>query len=140
MLPQFTEEALASAEAWQLPVEVASDITAGEDVDPGEHLVEKQRAQQPHNCCGVTAGPVRDVADRLGVDLRAGSTFASDHISFLAVGSRPATSAGRRSGTGRSLHPTTNPWFRPVVFCCLCGAGAFGDTLGEARYDESPGE
>lgn len=30
MLPHFTEEPLTSAEVWQLPVVVASDITAGE--------------------------------------------------------------------------------------------------------------
>lgn len=45
MLPEFIEEALASAEVWQLPVEVASDITAGECTEgggPGEHLMEKQ--------------------------------------------------------------------------------------------------
>ena len=49
MLPHFIEEPLASAEVWQLPVEVASDITAGEQGvkegevggGPGEHLVEK---------------------------------------------------------------------------------------------------
>lgn len=43
----FTEEPLASAEVWQLPVVVASDITAGKwwwggGGDPGEHQVEKQ--------------------------------------------------------------------------------------------------
>ena len=30
MLPQFIEEPLSSVEAWQLPVDVDSDITAGE--------------------------------------------------------------------------------------------------------------
>lgn len=44
MLGHFTEEPRAPAEVWQLPVVVASDITAGErggGAGPGEHLVEK---------------------------------------------------------------------------------------------------
>lgn len=53
MLPHFTEEPPASAEVWQLPVVVASDITADEGegeggrdgrggFGPGEQRVEKQ--------------------------------------------------------------------------------------------------
>lgn len=46
MLPQFIQETFASAEVWQLPVEVASHITAGERGGPGENRVEKQWAEQ----------------------------------------------------------------------------------------------
>ncbi|CAB1431574.1 unnamed protein product [Pleuronectes platessa] len=50
--PPLLKEPLASAEVWQLPVEVASHITAGEHVRggtaPERSSWKKQRAQQRH--------------------------------------------------------------------------------------------
>lgn len=82
MLPQFIEKPLASAEVWQLPVEVASDITEGGCVEggvgwlgplraPGGKTVSAAATVQLQYMHSSVRGAVWELANCLRVDLRA---------------------------------------------------------------------
>lgn len=115
MLPKITKESLSPAEACQLPVELASVITAevvGARGAPGGKTAPTAEPPRNYSTSAAVCTAVRDFANCLRVSL---STLTSDwlniyirlyFISSCQMATRPAS---WHVGPEQHLHQTTNP-------------------------------